>query len=535
MVHIFSIITIIYTYYHNHGEIMDTYGSTNEIIKNSIKGLNMPEKIRIFDTTLRDGEQTPGVSLTPDEKVKIAINLNNLGVDIIEAGFPISSHGEQEAIKKITSLNLNAEICGLARAVEKDIDIAVDCGVDSIHTFIATSPLHRKYKLKMDKEQIIDKAVESIEYIKERGLKVEFSAEDATRTELDYLIEVYKNAVDAGADRINVPDTVGVMIPRAMTYLISEIKKEISVPIAVHCHNDFGLAVANSIGAVEGGAEQIHCTINGLGERAGNASLEEAVMSLKMIYGVESNIKTEKLTEISKLVSNLTGIKNQPNKAIVGENSFAHESGIHAHGVLAHALTYEPIDPEIVGQKRKIILGKHTGTHAILSKLKELHYIVGENITEEQFNEISKRIKDAGDKGKMITDLEVIAIVDDITERTAESERTVNLEQIAVMTGNKIIPTASVSLIINNERYITSKVGVGPVDAALKAICSITGEKVKIKEYHINAITGGTDALAEVIVILEGHGKEITAKAANEDIVRASVEAIINGINKIMK
>ena len=513
---------------------MKPYAQVNDIIKNAIKNTNIPKNIRIFDTTLRDGEQTPGVSLTPDEKVEIAVNLNNIGVDVIEAGFPISSHGEQEAIKKITSLNMDAEICGLARAVKKDIDVAIDCGVDSIHTFIATSPLHREYKLKMSKEEIINKAVDAIEYIKEHGIKVEFSAEDATRTEIDYLIEVYKNAEDAGADRINVPDTVGVMIPRAMTYLISELKKELTIPISVHCHNDFGLAVANSLGAVEGGAEQIHCTINGLGERAGNAALEEAVMSLKMIYGVESNIKTEKLTEISNLVSKLTGIKTQPNKAVVGENSFAHESGIHAHGVLAHALTYEPIPPEIVGQKRKIILGKHTGAHAIQSKLKELGLEVGKNVSEEQFKEIINRIKDIGDKGKMITDADVIAIVEDITKRTVKSERIVNLEQIAVMTGNKVIPTASVALIINNEKYITSKVGVGPVDAALKAIQSIIGEKIKIKEYHINAITGGTDALAEVIVKLEGYGKEITAKAANEDIVRASVEAIIDGINKIM-
>lgn len=514
---------------------MKPYSIDNEIIKNSLKGLNLPKNIKIFDTTLRDGEQTPGVSLTPEDKVKIAINLSNIGVDVIEAGFPISSQGEQKAIKKITSLQLNSEICGLARAVKKDIDTAISCDVDSIHTFIATSPLHRKYKLKMDKEQIIEKAVESIEYIKEHGLKVEFSAEDATRTELDYLVKVYEEAVNAGADRLNVPDTVGVMIPRSMKYLIEQIKKskKINVPISVHCHNDFGLGVANSIGAVEGGAEQIHCTINGLGERAGNASLEEVVMSLKMIYGINSNIKTEELTNISNLVSKLTGIKTQPNKAIVGENSFAHESGIHAHGVLAHALTYEPISPELVGNKRKIVLGKHTGTHGILSKLKELNYIVGKNITEEQFNEISKRIKDAGDKGKMITDLDVHAIVDDIINRAEKSERAVNLEQVAVMTGNKIIPTASVSLIINNERYVSSKVGVGPVDAALKAICSMTGENIKIKEYHINAITGGTDALAEVIVTLEKDGKEVVAKATNEDIVRASVEAIINGINKI--
>ncbi|HIQ32134.1 MAG TPA: 2-isopropylmalate synthase [Methanothermococcus okinawensis] len=513
---------------------MRPYREDNEVIREALRDLKLPERIRIFDTTLRDGEQTPGVSLTPEEKVEIAVNLNNLGVDVIEAGFPISSQGEREAIKRITSLNMEAEICALARTVKKDIDVAIDCNVDSIHTFIATSPLHRKYKLKMDKEEILRRAVEAVEYIKEHGITVEFSAEDATRTEIPYLIEVYKAVEEAGADRINVPDTVGVMIPRAMEYLIRRLKEEITVPISVHCHNDFGLAVANSLGAVEGGAQQVHCTVNGIGERAGNAALEEVVMALKMIYGIETGIKTEKLTEVSQLVSKLTGIKLQVNKAIVGENAFAHESGIHAHGVLAHALTYEPIPPEMVGQRRRIILGKHTGSHAIECKLKELGFKVGENITEEQFKEILKRIKDIGDKGKRITDDDVIAIVEDITKRTVKGERVVNLEQIAVMTGNKVIPTASVILTIDGERHIASGVGVGPVDAAIKAIQSIIGEKIRLKEYSINAITGGTDALAEVTIKLEGYGREVTVKAANEDIVRASVEAVIEGINRVM-
>ncbi|HIP84790.1 MAG TPA: 2-isopropylmalate synthase, partial [Methanothermococcus okinawensis] len=292
---------------------MRPYREDNEVIREALKDLKLPERIRIFDTTLRDGEQTPGVSLTPEEKVEIAVHLNNLGVDVIEAGFPISSQGEREAIKRITSLNMDAEICALARAVKKDIDIAIDCDVDSIHTFIATSPLHRKYKLKMDKDEIVRRAVEAVEYIKDHGITVEFSAEDATRTEIPYLIEVYKRVEEAGADRINVPDTVGVMIPRAMEYLIRRIREEITVPISVHCHNDFGLAVANSLGAVEGGAQQIHCTVNGIGERAGNAALEEVVLSLKMIYGIETGVKTEKLTEISNLVSKLTGIKLQVN------------------------------------------------------------------------------------------------------------------------------------------------------------------------------------------------------------------------------
>ncbi|ADG13125.1 isopropylmalate/citramalate/homocitrate synthase [Methanocaldococcus infernus ME] len=510
---------------------MILYKEENEIIKEALKGLKLPDRVYIFDTTLRDGEQTPGVSLTVDEKVEIAINLDKLGVDIIEAGFPISSSGEYEAVKKIASLNLDAEICALARAVKEDIDRAIDCGVDRIHTFIATSPLHRKYKLKMSKEEIVEKAVNAIEYIKEHGIKVEFSAEDATRTEIDYLKEVYKKAVEAGADIINVPDTVGVMIPRATYYLISELRKEID-NISVHCHNDFGLAVANSLAAVEAGAIQCHVTVNGLGERGGNAALEEVVTSLHFIYGIKTKVKTEELYNISKLVEKLTEVKVQPNKAVVGDNAFAHESGIHAHGVLAHALTYEPIPPELVGQRRRIILGKHTGTHAIEAKLKELGYT---NINKEQFKEIVKRIKSLGDKGKRVTDKDVEAIVEDVIGRVSKRERVVDLEQIAVMTGNKVIPTASVALKINDNLIKTSAIGVGPVDAAVKAIQKAIGEKIKIKEYHIDAITGGTDALAEVVVTLEGYGKEITTKAAREDIVRASVEAVIDGINKILK
>ncbi len=510
--------------------MMIVYREENELIKKVLKDLNLPDRVYIFDTTLRDGEQTPGVSLTIDEKVEIAKKLDELGVDVIEAGFPVSSVGEKEAIKKIVKENLNAEICGLARAVKKDIDVAIECEVDRIHTFIATSPLHRKYKLKMNKEEIINKAVEAIEYIKEHGIKVEFSAEDATRTELDYLKEVYKKAIEAGADIINVPDTVGVMIPRAMYYLISELSKDIK-NISVHCHNDFGLAVANSLAGVEGGAIQIHCTINGLGERGGNAALEEVVMGLMSLYGIKTNIKTELLYEISQLVAKYTEIKPQPNKAIVGDNAFAHESGIHAHGVLAHALTYEPIPPEVVGQKRRMILGKHTGTHAIEAKLKELGIT---DLSEEQFNEIVKRIKALGDKGKRVTDKDVEAIVSDVVGKVPRDERVVELNYIGVFTGDKIIPTASVALKVNDDIIKTSAIGVGPVDAAVKAIQKALGEKIKIKEYHIDAITGGTDALAEVVVTLEGFGKEVTTKSVREDIVRASVEAVIDGINKIL-
>lgn len=318
--------------------------------------MNLPEAVRILDTTLRDGEQTPGVAITVDEKIRISKKLDKLGVDIMEVGFPASSPGEMRAAREIIKLGLNSQICGLARPLPKDLDAAIDCDVDYIHTFIGTSPLHREYKLKMSQEEILTKSVDAVEYIKEHGITAEFSAEDATRTEFDYLKEIYTAVEDAGADFINVPDTVGVMIPASMRYIISELKKILTVPISVHCHDDFGLAVANSLSAVEAGASQIHATINGLGERAGNASLEEVVMALTSQYRIKTNIKTPLLVDTSEFVSRITGIKMPPNKAIIGENAFAHEAGIHVHGVLQKAETYEPITPEMVGHKRKIVL-----------------------------------------------------------------------------------------------------------------------------------------------------------------------------------
>jgi len=308
--------------------------------------------ISIFDTTLRDGEQTPGVSLTPEDKIEIAHKLDSLGVDTIEAGFPLVSKGEYEAVKRISKEKLRSEICGLARANRMDIDTAIECDVDCIHTFIATSDIHMKYKLKMSKEEVLKAAVDSVEYAKKHGVVVEFSPEDASRTDFSYLMDVLKAVTDAKADRINIPDTVGVMDPRNVYDWISKITDSIKIPISIHCHNDFGLAVANSLTAVEAGATQVHATINGLGERAGNASLEEIVMNIHLLLKKKTNINTKLLYETSKLVTRLTGISVQPNKAIVGENAFGHEAGIHTHGISAKPITYEPISPELVGRKR---------------------------------------------------------------------------------------------------------------------------------------------------------------------------------------
>jgi len=495
------------------------------------KEMNLPETVRIFDTTLRDGEQTPGVAITVEEKIRIAKRLDELGVNVIEAGFPAASSGEKEAAREILKLGLNAQICGLARTLRGDLDAAIDCGVDYIHTFIGTSPLHREYKLKMSKEEILSKSIDAVEYIKDHGITAEFSAEDATRTEFDYLKEIYGAVEDAGADYINVPDTVGVMVPTSMKWLISNLKQHLDVPISVHCHDDFGLAVANSLSSVEAGASQVHVTVNGLGERAGNASLEEVIMSLITEYGIKMDIKTERLVNLSEFVSRITGIKMPPNKAIVGENAFAHESGIHADGVIKKAETYEPIAPEIVGHTRKIVLGKHTGAKAIKSKLDEY----GIDLTDEQFDKIFNQVKALGDKGICVTDADLKALAENIIGKA--KEEIVKLEGFSVMTGNIVMPTATVKLNIDGEIKTAAKTGVGPVDAAINAIQSVLEDTadIDLQEYNIEAITGGTNALAEVFVIMgDKEGNRATGRSTTEDIVMASVEAVLDAINKIL-
>ena len=495
------------------------------------KEMKIPEKVLIFDTTLRDGEQTPGVAITPDEKIRIAKRLDRLGVDVIEVGFPAASQGERKAAQQIKSLGLNTQVCGLARVLQEDLDAALDSDVDYIHTFIGTSPLHRKYKLKMDQDEILQKSVQAVEYIKDHGIIAEFSAEDATRTELEFLQKIYSAVEEAGADIINVPDTVGVMLPVSMHKLITDIKKAVKIPISVHCHDDFGLAVANSLSAVEAGAQQVHATINGLGERAGNTSLEEVVMALMINYGIKTNINTELLVGTSELVSRITGVKMPPNKAIVGDNAFAHEAGIHVHGVLQKAETYEPLNPEMVGHTRRIIMGKHTGARAIRSKLDDY----GIEMDEDQFCSLYDQVKKLGDKGKMITDADLQALAETVIGRPKEEK--VRLEGFTVITGDNVLPTATVKLNIDGQIKTAAKTGVGPVDAAINAIQSLVGETadIELKEYHIEAITGGTNALAEVFVILaDNEGNSATGRSTVEDVVMASVEAVLDAINKIL-
>lgn len=492
-----------------------------------------PRFIRILDTTLRDGEQTPGVSLTAEDKIEIAQQLNKLGVDIIEAGFPSSSEGERKVVKEIAKLGLTSKVCGLSRCTKKDIDAALDCNVDLIHVFIPTSPVQMKYAVNMTSEQVLASAVESIQYVKKHGVKCEFSPMDATRTEPPFLRKICTAAQDAGMDSLNVPDTVGCMIPKTTFELFKELKTFIKVPISVHCHNDFGLAVANSLAAVEAGADQVHTAVNGLGERAGNAALEEVVTTLNVVYGYKTNVNTRLLYSTSRMVASLSGVSVQVNKAIVGENAFAHESGIHTRGVTEQPLTFEPISPELVGRTRKLVAGKLAGTRGIQAELRE----IGIHPTDQQLTEIVRRVKELGDKGKMVTDADLIALTSAVMGQVVGEEKIVDLCDMAVITGIKVIPTASVRLMLDGKEYVAAETGVGPVDAVLKAIQKLTSnlEKIRLSEYRLEAITGGSNAVAEVVIKVEDEkGNIVSARAAREDIVQASVEAMINGINKCL-
>lgn len=488
--------------------------------------------IRVFDTTLRDGEQTPGVSLTPEEKVEIATQLAKLGVDTIEAGFPITSPGEKQGVKMVAKAGLGTEICGLARVEKGDIDAALDCDVDTIHVFIATSDIHLQHKLKISREEGLRRAIDGVEYAKSHGVTVEFSAEDATRSDLNHLITVFKAVSEAGADRLDIPDTVGVATPEGIKLITSEVIKACNKPVSVHCHNDFGLAVANSIAGIQAGAIQAHLTINGIGERAGNASLEEFVMSMHHLLKRKTRINTKLIYETSRLVSRLTGIMVQPNKAIVGDNAFGHESGIHTHGVLNFPLTYEPMEPEIVGRTRWLQAGKHAGSHGVQAQLESM----GFRPTKEELKQIVLKVKDLGDKGKTLTDADLATIAEDIMGKTTE-EKIVDLVDLSVMTGKGAVPTASVKLNLAGKTYIAAETGVGPVDSAIKAIQKVTDSlsNIRLKEYRLEAITGGSDALAEVLIKVEDkEGNFASARATGEDVVVVSVEAMINGINKIL-
>jgi 2-isopropylmalate synthase len=493
---------------------------------------SLPKNVLIFDTTLRDGEQTPGIALSVEDKVKIASALDDLGVDVIEAGFPITSAGEREAIRKIVDLKLNARVCGLARSTKADIDSVLDCGLDYVHTFIATSDIHLKYKLKMTREQVLVKAVEAVEYAKAHGLTVEMSCEDGTRTGLDFLEQMHIAVQDAGVDKINLPDTVGTMSPAAMERLVAEVMKFTKVPLAIHCHDDFGLAVANSLSAVRQGARQVHVCVNGLGERAGNAALEEVVLGLMAFYDIHTNIDTKRIGYTSKLVSRITGIPIPDNKPIVGNNAFAHESGIHVHGVMRDPSTYEAFSPELVGMQRTIVIGKHSGAHSIIQKLSQY----GLELTEEQVGEVVEKVKKLAESGKGVDDAELVALASHILGKSCRETHKIKLKEFTVLTGMNITPTSTVVVDFDGEIRRSSNIGIGPVDAALNAIKSAVSDKLTLVEYRLSAITGGSDSLCEVIVKLRMNGDSSAmsvGKSIGTDIVLTSVEATMEAIDRL--
>ena len=486
--------------------------------------------IKVLDTTLRDGEQTPGVSLTPLEKLRIATKLDDINVDFIEAGSAITSEGERESIKQITKQGFNAEILSFSRPLTVDIDYCLQCDVDAVNLVVPTSELHINDKLKTTNDKLIELSNNAVDYCKDHGLIVELSAEDASRSDIDFLMDVFNNAIDHNVDRLCVCDTVGILTPDSSFDLFNSLK-DLKVPLSVHCHNDFGLAVANTLSAVKGGATEIHTTINGIGERAGNTSFEECVVSIdRLLSDFSTNIKINEIYDISKLVARSTGVYIQPNKAIVGENAFAHESGIHSDGIIKNSATYEPMTPELVGRKRKFIIGKHMGTHGLNNRLKE----IGLDVNDNQLKQICDDIKDLADKGKTVTDVDLQVIADNVLQINHEDR--IKLEDLTIVSGNKVMPTASVKITIDGEEILNAGVGLGPVDAAINAVKSLEIFKdIDLIEYHVDAITGGTDAFIDVIIKLQKEDRVVSARGTEADIINASVKAYIAGVNRLLR
>jgi D-citramalate synthase len=488
------------------------------------------DNIVFLDTTLRDGEQTPGVSLIPENKLQIAKRLDELGVHIIEAGSAVASIGELKAIRLIVNEGLNAEICSFARILREDIDAVVASEAQSVHLVVPTSPTHLKFKLEKTEEQVLEMVEDTVQYAKDHGLIVELSAEDATRSRMDFLKKVFTVGAEVGADRLCACDTVGVLIPEKSYSFYSELSSTFTQPISVHCHNDFGMAVANSLAGLQAGAQEVHVTVNGLGERAGNAALEEVVMSLTSLYGTKLPIKTQLLYSTSRLVSRLTDIPVQPNKAIVGDNAFTHETGIHTHGVLSEPSTYEPIPPELVGVRRRFATGKLSGTHGIKALLEGLEL----NPTEGQLKEVFTRVKALGDRGKKLSDVDLYRIAEMVMRLPKVTP--IELHELSVMTGNKTTPTAAVTINLDGAQLIEAAVGDGPVDAAINAINKAVSQatEITLESYNVKAISGGSDAVVEVSVQLRRGSTVVTSMGVHSDIVMASVEAMLNGMNVLM-
>jgi len=501
----------------------------------------MQDKLIIFDTTLRDGEQSPGASMTKDEKLRIAKALEKMHVDIIEAGFPIASPGDFEAVKSVSELITESTVCGLARALNKDIDCAAEALKPAksfrIHTFLATSPIHMREKLRMDPEQVIENAVKAVKRAGKYTDNIEFSPEDAGRSEFDFLCRVIEAVINAGATTINIPDTVGYNLPQYFGELVGNLIENIpnsdKVVFSVHCHNDLGLAVGNSLAAVLNGARQVECTINGLGERAGNAALEEVVMTVrtrKDVFTCDTKLDTRQILHCSRLVSTITGFPVQPNKAIVGANAFAHESGIHQDGVLKSRETYEIMRAEDVGwNANRMVLGKHSGRNAFRTRLKELGISFEK---EEELNAVFSQFKELADKKHEVYDDDLQALVSDSIQGNADERIKLISLKVGIETGIK--PKAQVTLSIDGEQKHADAEGGGPVDATYKAIESMIGSGCNLQLYSVNNITDGTDSQGEVTVRIDKSGRIVNGLGSDTDIVIASAKAYINALNKVL-
>ncbi len=499
----------------------------------------MSERIIIFDTTLRDGEQSPGASMDTRAKMEVARQLERLGVDVIEAGFPISSPGDFEAVKAVSAAVSKPIVAGLARCMKADIDAAAGAVEKAkkprIHVFLATSKIHMRYKLKKAEEEILKLAVESVKYAKKFVDDVEFSPEDASRTDLNFLSEVFDAVVDAGATTVNIPDTVGYAVPdefgRVIKHLRESSRNGSKAVISVHCHNDLGLAVANSLSAVVNGARQVECTINGIGERAGNCSLEEVVMAIrtrKDALDFTTGVNTREIIRTSRLVSKMTGIVVQPNKAIVGDNAFAHEAGIHQDGILKERTTYEIMKPLDIGlTESRLVLGKHSGRHAFSERLKKLGY----KLSREEVDKAFATFKALADKKKEIYDDDLHALIE---EQLVTVPSVYQLEYIQISSGTSTIPTATVCLKKGDNVIQDASCGDGPVDAAYKTIERITKIKCRLVDYSLRAVTSGKDAVGEVTVRVRHGGREVTARGASTDIIEASAKAYVNAINRLL-
>ena len=497
------------------------------------------DRVIIFDTTLRDGEQAPGCSMNLDEKIKVAVALEELGVDVIEAGFPIASNGDFEAVRAVAQRLRESQVAGLARASKRDIDRAWEALQHArrprIHTFISTSPLHMKHKLQMEPEAVYQAVIDSVTHARNLCEDVEWSGEDGTRTDFDFLCRCVEAAIKAGASTVNIPDTVGYTVPEEYFEMITQLRNRVpnidKARISTHCHNDLGLGVANSLAAIRAGARQVECTINGIGERAGNAALEEIVMALRTRADVMpqwTGVETTAITRTSRLLSSITGFSVQPNKAIVGANAFAHESGIHQDGMLKNAQTYEIMTPESVGlTKTNLVMGKHSGRHAFKAKLEELGMGLGDN----QLNDAFARFKDLADAKKEIFDEDIIALVDDTVLRGSDRIRFLAMHVVCGTSGPQ---TCVLKLEIDGRTREAQSSGNGPVDAAFNCIRQIFPHEASLQLYQVHAVTGGTDAQAQVTVRLEENGKSVNGQGADHDTLVASARAYVNALNKLL-